>query len=64
MKGMNPIVFMTVDTLLLVILKRRLVSITSKTSPAGSMSKIGAAIYSKRSPINDIPNANARSQLE
>jgi predicted AAA+ superfamily ATPase len=30
--------------LLLVILKRRLVSITSKTSPAGSMSKIGAAI--------------------
>ena len=45
--GMNSSVFMAVDTLLLEILKRKLVSLTSKISPARGTSKIGAPIYLK-----------------
>ncbi len=44
MSGINSSIFMTVETLLLVILKRRLVSSTSNISQAIGISKIGAAI--------------------
>jgi hypothetical protein len=63
-KGINSIVFMAEDILLLVIKNNMLVTITSNMSPIIGVLKIGAAMKSTASAIKDIPSAEIDLQLK